>query len=83
MFMNFKLFFESRISRVDILQKRIDAQEHFRVTPSYKGLRGRGYLLQDGSLLNFGDGNDHRQISSLYFGEENSDRYSDVNLHQN
>ncbi len=80
MIMNFKLFFESRIAKTSILQQRIDAQEHYSVIPSYKGLSGRGYLLQSGELMFFGDGNDHRQVSSLYFGEENSDKYGDVSL---
>jgi hypothetical protein len=78
--MNFKLFFEHRIAKTSILQQRIDAQEHFSLMPSYKGLSGRGYLLQDGALMLFGDGADHRQISSIYFGDENSDKYSDVNI---
>ncbi len=80
MIMNFKLFFESRISKVDILQKRIDAQEHYSVIPSYKGLSGRGYLLQSGELLSFGNDRDHREINTFYFGEENSDKYGDISL---
>jgi len=76
----FKLFTEAKIklSKKEKLEKRIESNNGNNIHIFHDSpIISRGYILDDGSLCDIGE-YDHRQISFLYYQDDNEDNLGDI-----